>query len=67
MTIHIAIPEPSSSDEEYNSRSLPAYIEALEAAGASAVVIRLNQAQENVAKLLAGVQGILLPGSRFDV
>jgi putative glutamine amidotransferase len=67
MTIHIAIPVPSSSDEEYNSRSLPAYVEALEAAGASAVVVRLNQAQDQVANLLAGVQGILLPGSRFDV
>ncbi len=66
MTARIAIPEPSS-DEEYNRRSLPAYVEALEAAGASAVVVRINQAQEQVAKLLAGVQGILLPGSRFDV
>jgi putative glutamine amidotransferase len=67
MTVRIAIPEPSSSDEEYNRRSLPAYVEALESAGASAVVIRLSQAQDQVAKLLAGVQGILLPGSRYDV
>ncbi len=67
MTVRIAIPEPSSKDEGYNGRSLPAYVEALEAAGASAVVVRINQAQDQVAKLLAGVQGILLPGSRFDV
>jgi putative glutamine amidotransferase len=67
MSVRIAIPEPSSSDEEYNGRSLPAYIDAIEAAGASAVVIRLNQAQDQVAKLLADVQGVLLPGSRFDV
>jgi putative glutamine amidotransferase len=66
MTVRIAIPVPSS-DEEYNGRSLPAYVEALEAAGASAVVVELDQQQEKVAKLLAGVQGILLPGSRFDV
>ena len=66
MTPRIAIPVPSS-DEEYNQRSLPAYIEALEAAGASAVAVELNQTQEKVAKLLAGVQGVLLPGSRYDV
>ncbi|MGD0910781.1 MAG: gamma-glutamyl-gamma-aminobutyrate hydrolase family protein [Terracidiphilus sp.] len=66
MTIRIAIPEPSS-DDEYNSRTLPAYVEAVEAAGASAIVVNLNHAQDQVTKLLAGVQGILLPGSRFDV
>jgi putative glutamine amidotransferase len=66
MTVRIAIPEPSS-DHEYNNRSLPAYVEAIEAAGASAVVVKINQAPEQVAKLLAGVQGVLLPGSRFDV
>lgn len=66
MTVRIAIPEPSS-DDEYNRRSLPAYIEALQAAGASAVVVKLNQTQQQVAKLLSNVHGILLPGSRFDV
>lgn len=67
MTVRIAIPVPTSNDEDYNRSTLPAYIEALEAAGASAVVVKLNQAREQVANLLAGVQGILLPGSRFDV
>ena len=67
MTPRIAIPVPTSKDREYNSRSLPAYAEALEAAGGSPVVVQLNQAREQVAKLLSGVQGILLPGSRFDV
>jgi putative glutamine amidotransferase len=66
MHPRIAIPVPSS-DQEYSGRSLPAYISALEAAGASAVVVDLNQAQEQVSKLLAGVQGILLPGSKYDV
>ncbi|HTW80051.1 MAG TPA: gamma-glutamyl-gamma-aminobutyrate hydrolase family protein [Terracidiphilus sp.] len=66
MNVRIAIPVPSS-DVEYNGRSLPPYVEALEAAGASVVVVDLIQAQQKVAKLLAGVQGILLPGSRFDV
>ena len=66
MPIRIAIPEPSS-DAEYNQRSLPPYREALEAAGATAVIVPLNVPQERVAKMLAGVQGILLPGSRYDV
>jgi putative glutamine amidotransferase len=64
--VRIAIPEPSV-DAGYNGRSLPAYVKALEAAGAEAVVVPLNEPQERVAKMLAGVQGILLPGSRFDV
>lgn len=66
MTVRIAIPVPSS-DDDYNSSTLPAYVEAVEAAGASAVVVKLNEAREQVARLLAGVQAILLPGSLFDV
>jgi len=67
MPIRIAIPEPTSTDAEYNGRSLPPYCESLKAAGAEPVVISLNEPQGRVAQLLAGVQGILLPGSRFDV
>jgi len=66
MSIRIAIPEPSS-DAEYNQRTLSAYREALEAAGATPVIVPLNEPQERVAQMLAGVQGILLPGSRYDV
>jgi putative glutamine amidotransferase len=67
MPIHIAIPEPTSSDQEYNQRSLPQYISALQSAGAVPVLIPLNESQDRVAGLLAGVQGILLPGSLYDV
>jgi putative glutamine amidotransferase len=67
MSITIAIPEPTGSDAAYNARALPQYIAALEAAGATAIVVPLNDQQERVARLLAGVQGILLPGSGFDV
>jgi putative glutamine amidotransferase len=67
MPVLIAIPEPTSTDLEYNARSLPMYVKALQAAGAQAVVVPLNETQERVAKLLAGVQGILLPGSGYDV
>ncbi len=67
MAVRIAIPVPTSSDPEYNQRSLPPYVDALRAAGAEPVVVPLNEPQEHVAKLLAGVQGVLLPGSRYDV
>ena len=67
MTARIAIPVPTSRDEEYNNLSLPAYVRAIEAAGASALVVELNQSQQDVAKQLAGVEGILLPGSKYDV
>lgn len=67
MCVHIAIPEPTSSDPAYNQRSLPAYLVALHAAGATPIIVPLHERQDRVARLLAGVQGILLPGSRFDV
>jgi putative glutamine amidotransferase len=67
MVVRIAVPEPTASDPEYNQRALPPYVGALKAAGAEPVVVPLNEPQEKVARLLAGVQGILLPGSRFDV
>ncbi len=66
MSVHVAIPVPSS-DPEYNERSLPPYLDALRAAGLMPVVVPLTEPQERVAKLLAGVQGVLLPGSRYDV
>jgi putative glutamine amidotransferase len=67
MSVRILIPVPTSSDAEYNQRSLPAYVAALEAAGASAVVADLDKPPEEVAKLVAGADGVLLPGSRYDV
>ena len=66
MTVRIAIPEPSI-DSEYNGRALPRYLDALRAEGATPVVVPIDMPQERVARLLAGVEGILLPGSRFDV
>lgn len=58
---------PTSGDAEYNGRSLPPYVEALHAAGAEPVIFELNEPQQHVARMLAGVQGVLLPGSRFDI
>jgi putative glutamine amidotransferase len=67
MTIRIAIPEPTTSDAAYNARSLPPYVAALQSAGAAPVIIPLHERQDRVARLLTGTQGVLLPGSGFDV
>jgi putative glutamine amidotransferase len=67
MPPRIAIPEPTSDEPEYNQRSLPQYVAAVEAAGAEPVVISLREPQARVAQLLASVQGVLLPGSGHDV
>lgn len=67
MSVHIAIPEPTSSDSAYNQRSLPPYLAALHSAGVTPILIPLHERQDRVARLLLGVQGILLPGSGYDV
>ena len=67
MPVRVALPVPTSSDHEYNERTLPHYLNALKAAGAEPVVVPLSETQERVAKLLESVQGVLLPGSGFDV
>ncbi len=67
MCVHIAIPEPTGSDPAYNQRTLPAYLVALRSAGATPILVPLHERQDRVARLLAGVQGVLLPGSKFDV
>lgn len=67
MKVQIAIPVPTSSDADYNQRSLPSYLAALRAAGAEPVPIALDQAQDQVARVLDTTHGVLLPGSRFDV
>lgn len=66
MSVRIAVPVPSS-DAEYNERSFAPYLAALEAAGATAVVVQVDASPAEIARILGGTQGILLPGSRFDV
>lgn len=63
----IAIPEPTSTDEAYNRRSLPQYVRAVEAAGGKAVLISLQASAEAQAEMLASCSAILLPGSPADV
>jgi putative glutamine amidotransferase len=66
MSTRIAIPEPSS-DTAYSSRSLPPYIAALHSVGVVPIIVPLGERPDSVARLLARVSGVLLPGSRFDV
>lgn len=67
MTARIAIPEPTSDDIAYNQRTLPLYLAALQSSDAIPVVIPLHERQDRVARILQGVQGVLLPGSGYDV
>jgi putative glutamine amidotransferase len=63
----ILIPEPTSTDAEYNQRGWQQYAAAVEQAGCVPVAVPLHATQEEQARLIAGAQGILLPGSHADV
>ncbi len=67
MCVHVAVTEPTGSDSAYNQRTLPAYLTALRSAGATPIIVPLHERQDRVARLLAGVQGVLIPGSKFDI
>ncbi len=68
MTLpRIAIPEPTSTDEAYNQRSLPQYVRAVEGSGGIAVPIPLHATPAEWADIFASCSGILLPGSPADV
>ena len=67
MSVRIAIPVPTSIDTDYNTRTLPPYLQALQSAGATPILISLDDKPAHVARILANVQGVLLPGSKFDV
>jgi putative glutamine amidotransferase len=67
MLPRIAIPEPTSTDEAYNKRSLPQYIRAVEASGGAAVPVPLRATPAEWAGILDSCSGVLLPGSPADV
>ncbi|HUX45915.1 MAG TPA: gamma-glutamyl-gamma-aminobutyrate hydrolase family protein [Terracidiphilus sp.] len=67
MQLRIAIPEPTAADHEYNQRALPPYLAALQSAGAVPLLVPLHERPDRIARLLASAQGILLPGSRYDI
>jgi putative glutamine amidotransferase len=63
----IAIPEPTSTDEAYNQRSLPQYVRAIEAAGGTAVPISLLDSPTVQTDIMASCSAVLLPGSPADL
>ncbi len=67
MKPRIAIPIPTSTNPEYNSRSWPAYAEAVKKAGGEPVAIPLDATPRETADLINTCQGVLLPGSGADV
>src|SRR5215469_149787 len=67
MKPRIAIPNPTSSNLEYNSRSWPQYAEAVIRAGGEPVEIPLNATPREIANLINLCHGVLLPGSPADV
>jgi putative glutamine amidotransferase len=67
MRPRIAIPEPHSNKPEYNENCLPHYIEAVQDAGGEAVTVPLGASAEEIAKIAATCDAVLLPGSPADV
>lgn len=65
MPPRIAIPLPHSSDLEYSEKAIPQYEEAVKLAGGEPVRIPLDRSAG--AELIAGCDGVLLPGSKADV
>lgn len=67
MAPRIAIPMPHFSDREYAERAIPQYERAVELAGGKAIRVGLDQAPDEVRKLMESCDGVLLPGSKADV
>jgi putative glutamine amidotransferase len=68
MTIpRIAIPVPTSNDFDYNRSSWKQYALAIERSGGEPVEVPLGEPPATTAHLIAGCQGVLLPGSGADV
>ncbi len=63
----IAIPLPHSSDREYAERAIPQYEQAIVQAGGEPIRIPLDQTPEEIKKLIATCDAVLLPGSKADV
>jgi putative glutamine amidotransferase len=67
MPPRIAIPMPHSFDLEYAERAIPQYERAVTLAGGEPVRIPLDRTVEEATKMIAGCNGVLLPGSKADV
>ncbi|MGA8938341.1 MAG: gamma-glutamyl-gamma-aminobutyrate hydrolase family protein [Acidobacteriaceae bacterium] len=67
MTPRIAIPVPTSTDLPYNQRSWPSYATAVTQSGGEPVAVDLATPVDELRRLVAGCDGVLLPGSPADV
>jgi putative glutamine amidotransferase len=67
MRPRIAVPMPHSTDLEYAQRAIPQYERAVEVAGGVPVRIPLDETPGELKRLVAGCDGVLLPGSKADV
>ncbi len=67
MHPRIAIPEPTSTDLEYNERSWHLYAEAVEDAGGIPVLAPVGESQAFLAQIASSCSGVLLPGSGADL
>jgi putative glutamine amidotransferase len=63
----IAIPVPTSANDQYNDRCWPQYAAAVEAVGGEPIRVPLGLTPADTANLVSGCSGILLPGSPADV
>lgn len=63
----IAIPLPHSLDSAYAQRALPQYERAVEMAGAEPVKVALDQNTEDISRIIADCDAVLLPGSNADI
>lgn len=67
MKPRIAIPEPTSTNAEYNHRALPPYLKAIEGEGGEPVVIPSSATPHEVARAVTSCEAVLLPGSPADI
>ncbi len=63
----IAVPVPTSYDEEYNQRCWPQYAAAVELSGGVAIKLSLALAPGQIVDLAATCSGVVLPGSPADI
>jgi putative glutamine amidotransferase len=65
--IRIAIPEPTSTNKDYNQRCWKQYAEAVATFGATPVSIPLDASPAEIATLVTSCAGVILPGSPADL
>jgi putative glutamine amidotransferase len=63
----IAIPMPHSIDREYAERAIPQYERAVVLSGGEPVRIPLDRSLDEIEKIVAACDAVLLPGSNADV